>query len=473
MRQTNILSKLDWVTILLYIMLMLIGWVNIYAAVYNIDHDSMFDFSQRYGKQLMWIGASLILMAVVMLVDSQFFTTFAYYIYGAAILLLLVTLVSSTSVKGAKAWIKIGSFALQPAELAKFATNLALAKMISQYNFKVNSFNSYLKIGLIIGLPILIILLQNDTGSALVFFVFILVLYREGLPGIFLFIGFLLTSIFIVTLVYSGGVNLLIIGGLYAIIYCFFIKDYKHFVVFTIGLGLLYFIPTYMIEQMGYDISVGNIMLYGLMLYAAIFSIKTLLSRHISKALVYLSLLGALIFSSSVDYVFNDILQLHQRARIEELLGIRNDPLGVGYNVNQSKIAIGSGGITGKGFLNGTQTKFNFVPEQSTDFIFCTIGEEWGFMGSSLVVFLFIFLFLRLIYIAERQRSRFSRVYGYGVACILFFHFAVNIGMTIGLAPVIGIPLPFISYGGSSLWSFTILLSIFLKLDSDRMDVLW
>ncbi|MDC1106506.1 rod shape-determining protein RodA [Prolixibacteraceae bacterium] len=473
MRNTNVFAKIDWVTILIYVMLMLIGWINIYAAVYNTEHYSIFDFSQRYGKQLMWIGAALLLMAVIMLVDSQFFTTFAYYIYGFTILLLIFTLITSTSVKGAKAWIKIGSFALQPAELAKFATNLALAKMISQYNFKVNQLESYFKLGLIVGLPILIILLQNDTGSALVFFVFILVLYREGLPGILLFIGFLLATIFIVTLVYLGGVNLLIIGVFYAVISWFFLRDYKHLLLLSIGLGLLFFIPTYMVGQMGYDINVGKIMMYGLLSYAVIFVTRALLSRHTIKILIYSSLLGSLIFSSSVGYVFHDILQTHQRARIEELLGIKHDPLGVGYNVNQSKIAIGSGGVAGKGFLNGTQTKFNFVPEQSTDFIFCTVGEEWGFLGTSFVISLFLALFLRLIYVAERQRSRFSRVYGYGVACILFFHFAINIGMTIGLAPVIGIPLPFISYGGSSLWSFTILLAIFLKLDSNRMDVLW
>lgn len=473
MRKTNILSKIDWVTILLYTLLMLVGWVNIYAAVYNVEHHSIFDITQRYGKQLMWIGASLVLMFVIMLIDSRFFTAFSYHIYGVAIMLLIVTLLFSTSVKGAKAWIKIGGFALQPAEIAKFATNLALAKLISQYNFKVNNFTSYLKIALIIGLPILIILLQNDTGSALVFFVFLLVLYREGLPGIFLFIGFLLAFIFIITLLYPGGINLMIIGSIYAVVYFFFTRNVKHAVSLLVGLTISFFLTDYMIETLGYELNLGKILFYILLVYSLGFTLKSFFSRKMNELIIYSSILGCVLFSTTVDYVFNDILQAHQRARIEELLGIRNDPLGVGYNVNQSKIAIGSGGILGKGFLKGTQTKFNFVPEQSTDFIFCTVGEEWGFLGTSFVILLFLTLFLRLVYLSERQRSVFSRVYGYGVACILFFHFAVNIGMTIGLAPVIGIPLPFISYGGSSLWSFTILLSIFLKLDSNRMDRLW
>ncbi|QZE14504.1 rod shape-determining protein RodA [Halosquirtibacter laminarini] len=473
MRQTNILAKLDWISILIYVLLMLIGWVNIYAAVYNAEHHSIFDMTQRYGKQLMWICAALVLFFAVMLIDSRFFTTFAYYIYGFAIFLLLIPLLTSASVKGAKAWIKIGSFALQPAEIAKFATNLALAKLISQYNFNVNTFKSYLQVGLLLGLPIGIILLQNDTGSSLVFFVFILVLYREGLPGIYLFIGFLMALIFVVTLLYPGGINLLILGVLYAIIYLAVRKNYKHFITFSVGLSLLFYIPYYMNQAMGYDLNLGHIMLLGLSCYAMFFSLRAIFHNYLKKSILFLSLLGCILFSTSVDYVFHNILKAHQRARIEELLGISNDPLGIGYNVKQSKIAIGSGGVQGKGFLNGTQTKFNFVPEQSTDFIFCTIGEEWGFIGTSFVILLFFLLFIRLIFLAERQRSCFSRVYGYGVACILFFHFAVNIGMTIGLAPVIGIPLPFISYGGSSLWSFTILLSIFLKLDSNRMDVLW
>jgi rod shape determining protein RodA len=414
----GILQNIDWTTILLFLTLVCIGWINIYAAVYNEDHSSIVDFSQRYGKQLIWIFAALALALVIIIIDASFFVTFGYLIYGISILSLMAVLVIGTEIAGSKSWFQFGGIAIQPAEFAKFATCLAIAKYLSTFNVSLIRFKTRLIASILILLPAGLVLLQNDTGSALVYAAFILVLYREGLTGNILLIGMLVVILFVLTLLLN---KLYIIGAIVliaAILFYFMKRNQKNVVVL---LGILV----------------------------------------ISSAFIF-----------TVDYAFENVLEPHQKKRINVLLGKELDLRGAGYNVHQSKIAIGSGGITGKGFLNGTQTKYDFVPEQDTDFIFCTIGEEWGFLGTLLVIALFIILLLRLIKLAERQRSNFGRIYGYGVASIIFFHFMVNIGMTIGLLPVIGIPLPFISYGGSSLWAFTILLFIFLRQDASRKELL-
>ena len=402
----------------LFLVLELMGWVNIYAAVYNDEHNSILDMSQSYGKQLIWIGTALALALAVLITDTKFFTAFAYLIYGITILLLLVVLIVGKETAGSKSWVEIGSFAIQPAEFAKFSTNLAIARYLSGLNINVNDLKTKLLPVAFIGIPALLILMQNDTGSALVYAAFVLVLYRQGLSGNLLVIGVFTAVLFLMALLFNK----------YIIIS----------VIFSIGLFLFFFIR-----------------------------------KNRKNILVLLGIVViASAFTFSVDYGFEHVMEKHQKARINVLLGKEIDLKGAGYNVNQSKIAIGSGGFIGKGFLKGTQTKYNFVPEQSTDFIFCTVGEEWGFMGVFVVISLFIGLFIRIIQMAERQRSDFSRIYGYGVASILFFHFVVNIGMTIGLMPVIGIPLPFFSYGGSSLWAFTILLFIFIKQDAYRLQLL-
>ncbi len=378
----------------------------------------MFDLTQRYGKQALWIGLALLLAFVIMIIDAKFFSAFAFWIYALIIVVLIGVLLFGKTVAGSKSWFQIGSFAIQPAEFAKFATALALAKYLSRLNLNMNLLKTKLRAIAIIMIPSFLILMQNDTGSALVYFAFILVLYREGLSGAFIVLGLVVAILFVLTLLY---------GKIYMII--------------------------------------------GLAVFAAL---AIFLSRKLRKK--YKLVIGAFLLSAmfvfSVNYAFEEVLQTHQRNRIKILLGMMHDPKGVGYNVNQSKIAIGSGGFTGKGFKQGKLTRYHFVPEQSTDFIFCTVGEERGFVGSVILLALFVALLIRIVLLAERQRSDFSRIYGYGVASILFFHFMVNIGMTIGLMPVVGIPLPFFSYGGSSLWAFTILVFIFIKQDANRRNVL-
>lgn len=429
---TSIFYNLDWFTILLYLILVFAGWLNIYAAVYNEEFQSIFDASQQYGKQLLWIGTSIGLGIVLLFIDERFYNTFAYVIYAVVILLLVLVILIGTETKGATSWFAIGGFKIQPSEFAKFATNLAIAKYLSTLNIKMSDLKTKVTAAALIFAPAVLILAQNDTGSALVYGSFILVLYREGLSGNFLIIGITTAFLFVMALIMRNEVF-----------------------------------------NFPFDIQVdGTILL--IILVALVCSFLTYLNRK-SKPVIVL-MVAVFVASAglikSVDYIFNNVLEPHQSKRINVMLGLESDPKGAGYNVNQSLIAIGSGGVTGKGFLEGTQTKYDFVPEQSTDFIFCTIGEEWGFLGSLVIIILFVTLLLRIMFLTTRQRSDFARIYGYGVACILFFHFTINIGMTIGLAPVIGIPLPFFSYGGSSLWGFSILLFVFLKLDSDRMKVL-
>ena len=469
-RSNNLLANIDWVSILLYLLLVLIGWLNIYAAVYDENHSSILDISQKYGKQLIWIGAAFVLAFLVLLTDSKFFTTFSMVIYGIMIFLLIAVLFLGTETKGARSWFEIGDFRIQPAEFAKFATNLAIAYVMSRHNFKVMRFSSLLTIGLILALPAGLIILQNDTGSALVYSSFILVLFREGLHGSILLLCFVAAAIFVMALLYSPFTVLLVIIGGSLIAFYYYRHDIRELfqIILFIGCGFGLFALIKWIFNLSISDYYMLLIVYVITSITAIYPIyKRKMKNMIPLLLISWLCVGA---APSVNYVF-DHLQSHQQDRINELLGIKVDPKGTGYNVTQSKIAIGSGGLLGKGFLQGTQTKLNFVPEQSTDFIFCTVGEEWGFMGSMIVVALLTAFILRIIKLAERQRSSFSRIYGYGVASILFFHVAVNIGMTIGMVPVIGIPLPFFSYGGSSLWSFTILIFIFLRLDANRLQV--
>ena len=469
-RSNNLLANIDWVSILLYLLLVLIGWLNIYAAVYDENHSSILDISQKYGKQLIWIGAAFVLAFLVLLTDSKFFTTFSMVIYGIMIFLLIAVLFLGTETKGARSWFEVGDFRIQPAEFAKFATNLAIAYVMSRHNFKVMRFSSLLTIGLILALPAGLIILQNDTGSALVYSSFILVLFREGLHGSILLLCFVAAAIFIMALLYTPFTVLLVIIGGTLIAFYYYRHDIRELfqIILFIGCGFGLFV---LIKWMFNLLISDYYMLLTVYVITSITAIYPIYKRKM-KNMITLLLISWLCVGAapSVNYAF-DHLQPHQQDRINELLGIRVDPKGTGYNVTQSKIAIGSGGLLGKGFLQGTQTKLNFVPEQSTDFIFCTVGEEWGFVGSTFVIVLLAVFILRIIKLAERQRSSFSRIYGYGVASILFFHVAVNIGMTIGMAPVIGIPLPFFSYGGSSLWSFTILIFIFLRLDANRLQV--
>lgn len=429
--QKSIFANIDNVTVILYVILVFIGWISIYAAVYNEEHQSIFDISERYGMQLLWIAAAFVIAIIILMFDGQFFPTFAYPIFVALLLTLVGVLLFGAEVKGSKSWFKIGSFALQPSEFGKFATALALAKYLSGLNIKMQDMKTKVIASIIIGIPAVLILLQNDTGSTLVYASFVFVLYREGLSGNILLLGLYTAFLFVISLLMR-------------------INDFTFF---------------------GTVLSGDQLLIIILAIIAALVAYVTKRAKRF-----WMIVVAAFVFSAgliySVDYIFENVLEPHQSKRINVLLGIESDPKGAGYNVNQSLIAIGSGGFAGKGFMEGTQTKFDFVPEQSTDFIFCTIGEEWGFLGSFVLICLYIGLFLRIIYLAERQRSIFSRIYGYAVASILFFHFLINIGMAIGLAPVIGIPLPFISYGGSSLWSFTILLFIFIKLDAERINVL-
>jgi rod shape determining protein RodA len=414
-KERNIYGKIDWITVWLYIILVLMGWVSVYSSVYDETHSSILDISQRYGKQMIWIIAGGVIAFIIMLMDAKVYNAFAYIIYGLSIVILLTVLGIGTTISGSKSWFQVGGFAIQPAEFAKFATCLALARYLSSYATDMNVLRTKIISTILIFTPAVLILLQNDTGSAVVYIALILVLYREGLSGYFLISGVIVVVLFVMTLLINQHVMAFLLTVLAVLLYYFnrFLRR-RWWIIIMIWLS--------------------------------------------SVAVVY-----------TVDYVFDNLLEDHQKTRINVLLGKESDPKGAGYNVNQSKIAIGSGGLIGKGFLQGTQTKYNFVPEQSTDFIFCTVGEEWGFAGSSVVIALFVYLLYRLVKMAERQRSDFGRIYGYGVVSILFFHFLVNVGMTIGLVPVIGIPLPFFSYGGSSLWAFTILLFIFIKLDANRL----
>ena len=469
-RSSNFLKWLDWPTVILYLTLMLMGWVNIYAAVFSEEHISIFDTTQRYGMQLIWILAAIAIAILILLIDSRFYIVFANYFYVFVLIILILVVFFGVEVNASKSWIQLGGMRIQPAEFAKFATALALAKYMSSYGFKLNSVGAYIKSALIVFIPAVLILLQNDAGTALVYSSFVFVFYREGMPHwVMGFLAFFI-ALFITVLMFN---KLIVLGGIVLITIILFAilgRKPKDVIRLTIALFGMIAILYGASEFFNLNISTYYIVLVPIFITIPVALVYMFINKARYVLFLIFFLVSTTLFSFSVDYIFHNVLEVHHRDRINDLLGIDSDPLGWGYNVNQSKIAIGSGGFTGKGFLQGTQTKFNFVPEQSTDFIFCTVGEEWGFLGSFVVVGLFLALLLRLSKIAERQKETFTRIYGYGVIAILFFHISINIAMTIGLFPVIGIPLPFLSYGGSSLWSFTILLFILLKLDSARLD---
>lgn len=418
-REEIISNKMDWVTVSIYIAIVFLGWLNIYAVTYDPESKiSIFSLSINSGRQILFIAGAFFIVMTILIIDMRFYETFAYIIYGLILFLLLLVPIIGKEVGGNKAWLGIGSFGVQPSEFAKFATALAVAKYIGSVGFRMDQLKNQAILFVMIGVPMGLILLQKDTGTALVFTAFTVVYFREGMSPFLIIAGIVAAIIFVLTLMVNQYYLFMAIGIILIIAIVMGKKKLKR-------IGLL---------------TAGAIAICGIIM--------------------------------SVDYVVTDVLKPHQQNRVKALINPDADPLGFGWNVTQSKIAIGSGGFLGKGFLQGTQTKFNFVPEQSTDFIFCTIGEEHGWVGSLFIMALFIALILRVMFLAERQKNRFARVYGYSVACIFFFHFAVNIGMTIGLFPVIGIPLPFFSYGGSGLWGFTILLFILLKLDVHRMQVL-
>ena len=478
-RNVDVWKSVDKFTIFLYVVLVFFGWVSIYAASYDFDQASIFDFAERSGKQLAWIGLSFILASVIMLIDSRMFETYAYLIYIAFILLLLFTLVVADEVKGSRSWLTItSSIRLQPAEFAKFATALAVAKMFNGYNFKFTQpFNFFKIVGLVL-LPMLIIVLQKETGSALVYLSFVLMMYREGMTGLVLFGGICAIVYFILGIKFSAdmwmgaplGESIVLI--LICLVLVGIIRYFAENRLVARNLSIFYIfaaVVVVILTQCGVAVPMLYVLL-GILLLSILYLVAIYLSHFASKILVAVAVtIVSVVFLFSCNFVFNK-LQPHQRTRIEVLLGMKEDLRDAGYNVNQSKIAIGSGGFWGKGFLNGTQTKLKYVPEQDTDFIFCTIGEEEGFWGSCLVLLLFTMLILRIMTIAERQPRPFGRVYAYCVLGIFFFHLFINIGMVIGLCPVIGIPLPFFSYGGSSLWGFTILLFILLRIDASRSE---
>lgn len=477
---TSIFKSIDWITLLIYVIMVVSGAISIYAATYDFDHASMFSFSEFSGKQFMWIGISFVVGFSMMLIDKRLYEAYAYPIYGIMLLLLVVTIFIAPDINGSRSWIVLGPISLQPAEFAKFATALALAKIFSAYNFVLNkSFSNYLKCAFVIGIPILLILLQKETGSALVYFSFIFVLYREGMSGFVLFIGLCAITFFVVIIKFTETMILGITAGMFSVfvmimliivgmlfIYC---KSY----FMGRNVGLTYLISGFVVYILSLlEIPVNGYIYFGIIFLATlIYLMISIFKEDAKKILVVISFTtGSILFLFSVNYIFENSLKDYQQKRIKVALGIEEDPRGVGYNVNQSKIAIGSGGFNGKGFLNGTQTKLKYVPEQHTDFIFCTIGEEQGYLGTTAVLILFLGLILRIIIIAERQRTAFARVYAYCVASIFMMHLIINVGMVIGLCPVIGIPLPFFSYGGSSLLGFTILLFILLCLDASRRE---
>jgi rod shape determining protein RodA len=456
------------------------GWISIYGASYDFDQASIFDFSQRAGKQFIWILTAFAIGGMLLLVDSKMFSIFSYLIYVGAVLLLIITIFVAPDIKGSRSWLVIGPISFQPAELAKVATALALSKFMSSYNYKLKKWKDLIPLGLIIFVPFSLIILQNETGSALVFMAFLLMLYREGMNGIVLLIGAFAVILFVVVIRFSmipiqidrGTLGIVLAMGFILfvqIVYAFFFaRNRKESFILLLGTLTIAFV-SYVLNiwlHLNYD----YISLFIVLASCLYWMIIEIFYRYKKYWFIVLFSFCSVIFSFSSFYLFEKVLEPHQQVRIKELLNMENDLNGAGYNVNQSKIAIGSGGFLGKGFLNGTQTKLKYVPEQDTDFIFCTVGEEHGFWGSTLVLFIYWLLLMRLLLIAERQRDAFSRVYGYCVASIFFFHLTINIGMVLGIMPVIGIPLPFFSYGGSSLWGFTILLFILLRLDAARLE---
>lgn len=478
-RQQSVLRSLDWWTIGIYLALLAFGWLSVCGASYTYGDADILSLDTRSGMQIVWIGTSICLGFVLLMLDDRFYDTFAYIIYGFLLLLLFVTIFNPHEIKGSRSWLVLGPLRVQPAEFAKFATALAVAKLMSTYGFNMHRWKDFAAACAVVVLPMLFIVLQKETGSALVYISFFLMFYREGMTGSVLFTGVAMIVYFVVGIRYEesllldtgtsiGKFAVLLLVHIFtsAMVYTY-CKDKKQSLIilsYTVGTTLLVFLFAEFVIP--FDIVWVQLAVSAFLVGYLLYNALSTRIRH--YFFIMLFAVGSIAFFYSADYVLNNILEPHQRTRINVLLGLDEDLAGAGYNVHQSEIAIGSGGLKGKGFLNGTQTKLKFVPEQDTDFIFCTVGEEEGFLGSAGVLLLFLALILRLIKMAERQPFKFGRVYGYCVLSIFLFHVFINVGMVLGLTPVIGIPLPFFSYGGSSLWGFTILLFIFLRIDAGR-----
>ncbi len=478
-KQPSVIRSLDWWTVGIYLALLVFGWVSVCGASYTYGDNDIFNLSARSGMQIVWIATSIALGFVLLMLDSKFYDTFSYVIYAALLLLLFATIFNPHQIKGSRSWLVLGPLRLQPAEFAKFATALAVSKLMSTYGFDIHRWKDFAAACAVVLLPMLFIVAQKETGSALVYLSFFLMFYREGMPGSILFTGVAMVVYFVVgirfgeTLIYPtatpvGPFVVLLLVQIFTAgmvrIYCKNKRQSNQIAGYSLLATVLAILVAEFVIPFNiiYVQAMTTVVLVGFLLYQALYT------RMRTYFLILMFTVGSVAFFYSASYVLNDVMQPHQRVRINVLLGLDEDLKGAGYNVHQSEIAIGSGGLRGKGFLNGTQTKLKFVPEQDTDFIFCTVGEEEGFLGSAGVLLLFLALILRLIKLAERQPFRFGRVYGYCVLSIFLFHVFINVGMVLGLTPVIGIPLPFFSYGGSSLWGFTFLLFIFLKIDATR-----
>ena len=478
-KQKGVLRSLDWWTILIYMALLTFGWVSVCGASYSYGDTDIFSLDTRSGMQIIWIGTSIILGFVLLMLDDRYYEMFAMFIFGFMLILLFATIFNPHSIKGSRSWLVLGPLRLQPAEFAKFATALALAKVMSIYGYSIQKWQHFAAALGIIVVPMLFIVLQRETGSALVYLAFFLMFYREGMPGSILFTGVAMVLYFVVGIRFADTMILYtptsvgkfvvlllvqIFSGAMVWIYCADRKDAFRILVVCIGVTLIAML--FSLFVIPFNVVYVEVVMCALLVGYLIW--QTLATRIRSYLWIAAFTVGSVVFFSLADYMLNHVMEAHQRVRINVLLGLEEDLKGAGYNVHQSEIAIGSGGLEGKGFLNGTQTKLKFVPEQDTDFIFCTVGEEEGFVGSASVLLLFLALILRLIHLAERQPYSFGRIYGYCVLSIFLFHLFINVGMVLGLTPVIGIPLPFFSYGGSSLWGFTILLFIFLRIDAGR-----
>ncbi len=483
MTRNSVISGIDWWTIILFLVIALFGWLNIYGASYTFDQTSLFDLSNRAGKQFLWISVACVLGIAVLFVEGRTYEVIAYLLYAFWIVVLLITPLLAHNTKGSMSWIDLGPLKFQPAELAKMITALALAKYMGRYEYRVRSWRDLMVPFLLLALPAGIIMVwQSETGSALVFASFLIMFYRSGMSGYVLTGGLSFALLFICAIRF-GEVALPLGTGSVGVLICYLVliavvvgfmwlqeQDGKNTLILCGIIVLTY--AAGLIANIWFTVNFNLISLVALVLALAYFTFVVLYRRHFSLLIVTAYVAVALLFCEACTMVFDKVLQPHQRTRIEVLLGLKDDPAGAGYNVNQSLIAIGSGQFTGKGFLKGTQTKLRFVPEQDTDFIFCTVGEEWGFIGSAGVLIVYLIFILRLIFIAERQRDNYSRIYAYCVAGIFFFHLTINVGMVLGLLPVIGIPLPFFSYGGSSMISFTLLLAVLLRLDAERLNKL-
>ena len=470
-RNRSLAKTVDWWLVACWVVLVLIGWANIYASIHSTDPSSIFDWGCRSGKQFVWIMTSVGIAGLILFViPPRVYEGLSVPIYLFVLLLLVAVIFLGIEVKGSRSWFAFGPVRFQPAEISKISTSLLLAAVMSQLGYRIGRFKDFVITALIILIPMGIIVLQSETGSALVYVGFIFMLYREGLSGWLIFMVGMAILSFILTISVSPYVAILTLAGVASLCICLYSGRFKWWLILCVPLLVLFAFVPKLFALVPWLAAVNPLwVLLGVTLLSLPFvAFQAFRERNTFTHLAIVSLLAGLLLVFSADFLFNDVLQDHQRKRIEVLLGMKEDPSGVGYNVNQSKIAIGSGGFFGKGYLGGTQTTYGFVPEQSTDFIFCTIGEEWGFFGCTLVILLYVFLMWRIIHDAERSREAFTRIYGYCTACCIFMHLFINIGMTIGLMPVIGIPLPFLSYGGSSMWGFTAMLFIFIALDRNE-----